>query len=119
MGGDRASRSCTNQSSRKPPTSARTAPVARGTQKLTPTPTIGGTAKVGKKLTAYAGAHDPGTTVRFVWYVDGKQIAGATSSTYVPTSARVGKRITVVSISTRPAYDRVERTSRPTAAVVR
>lgn len=100
-------------------TSDPTAPVARGTQTLTPVPVVRGTARVGATLIAYGGAHDPGATVRFAWYADGRRIAGATARTYAPTSARVGARITVVTSSTVPGYDRVDRTSAATAPVVR
>jgi uncharacterized repeat protein (TIGR01451 family) len=100
-------------------TSARTVKVARGIQTRTPAPVIRGTARVGSTLTAYAGTHDAGTVVRFTWYTNGRQIAGATARTYAPTRSRVGTRITVVTTTTKTAYVTVKRTSAATKAVTR
>jgi len=76
-------------------TSMKTSAVAKGiiTAK---TPTISGTARVGKTLRATAGTWAPsGVTKTFQWYNNGKKIARATASTYKLPSAAKGDKITV------------------------
>ena len=63
-------------------------------------PTIGGTAEVGETLTAdtsgIADADGLGNAVfEYQWLADNTEVAGATSSTYTPVDADVGKTIKV------------------------
>lgn len=60
-----------------------------------PVPTIKGTATVGKKLTAYVGTWQDGTTVTYQWRRNGAPIAGATRGTYTVSKLDVGKTISV------------------------
>ncbi|MFE4634866.1 Tat pathway signal protein [Streptomyces sp. NPDC056773] len=62
----------------------------------TKAPSITGTAKVGSVLTANRGTWTPApTSYDYQWYADGKAITGATRTTFTPTSAQRGQRITV------------------------
>ena len=58
----------------------------------TKTPTISGTLRVGRILTAKVSGWKPGeTTFTYTWYRSGKTIKGAIAGTYtlsLPTSAR-------------------------------
>jgi hypothetical protein len=67
----------------------------------TQTPTITGTPKVDSTLTAHTGTWSPEPTFAFQWNADGVAISGATSSTFVPTGAEVGKAITVTVTGTK------------------
>ncbi|CAN5178111.1 hypothetical protein BH09ACT6_BH09ACT6_12070 [soil metagenome] len=59
----------------------------------TPTPTISGTATVGKKLTAATGTWMPApTTFTYQWKSSGTLIWRATSSTYSLVAADAGKK---------------------------
>jgi hypothetical protein len=62
-------------------TSAPTAKVAGSMFKKTPKPKITGTAKVGKKLKAKAGAWSPKAKYTYQWYANGKAIKGANKAT--------------------------------------
>ncbi len=97
-------------------TSAATKPVATGTLK-TATPTISGTAKVGVKLTAKAGAWTSSTTLTYRWYASGKPISGATKSTFTPTATQLNKTLTVKVTGSRSGYTTVSKTSKATAKV--
>ncbi|WP_181127045.1 MULTISPECIES: S8 family serine peptidase [unclassified Rathayibacter] len=100
-------------------TSAATAAVVVGTL-TAPTPTITGTAKVGSTLTANAGAWAPApVALTYQWKASGTAISGATAATYKPTSATVGKKITVTVTGKKTGYTTVVRTSAATGAVVR
>jgi hypothetical protein len=83
-------------------TSVEVAPIAvRNTAK----PKITGTPKVGTTLTATPGTWAPaGVTVAYQWLAGGVEIDGADESTFVPTSAQVGKALTVRATATRPGY---------------
>ncbi len=80
------------------------------------TPTISGTTKVGKKLTAKTGAWTSGTTFSYQWYANGVAISGATKSTWTLKSAQVGKRITVSVTGKKAGYTTVSKVSASTAA---
>ena len=97
--------------------SAPSAPIDLGTQVLQPTPTITGTAKVAAPLTAVPGTWDSGTTLALQWTVDGSNVAGATTSTYTPVAADLGKPITVKVTSTRNGYTTVTKESVASAPV--
>lgn len=59
-------------------------------------PAITGTPQVGLTLTASTGTWTPAPRrYTYQWRADGVAVAGATRSTYVPTSADLGKQITV------------------------
>lgn len=81
------------------------------------TPTISGTAKVGKKLTAKTGTWTAGTTFSYRWYANGTAISKATKSTFTLTKAQKGKRITVKVTGTKSGYATVTKTSKSTAKV--
>lgn len=70
-----------------------------------PRPTIIGTARVGKTLTAVRGTWRPSPThVVYVWKVSGRVVKrGASKYFAVPSSAK-GKVVTVTVIGTRPSY---------------
>jgi hypothetical protein len=82
-------------------------------------PTVSGTAKVGQTLTATPGTFSGGVTADQVsgqWFAGGQKIEGATNTTYVPTTADVGKTLTYE--SSAPDGDQtVTSDSAPTAAV--
>lgn len=60
------------------------------------TPTITGTAKVGRKLKAVPGTWEPAPdTFSYKWYRNGTTIKGATAKTYTLKKADKGKRISV------------------------
>ncbi|WP_165375494.1 hypothetical protein [Sanguibacter massiliensis] len=69
-----------------------------------PRPTVSGTARVGKKLTARAGTWKPAATVSYRWLRDGRSISGATRSTYTVTAADRGRRISVRVTARRAGY---------------
>jgi len=77
----------------------------------TPTPTIAGTAKVGKKLTAKPGTWSPAPTLRYQWLRNGKVIKGATRATYQLVKADRGRKITVRVTASRTGYVTVVKTS--------
>lgn len=75
-------------------TSAQTARVGYPVSAVA-TPTVTGTATVGKTLTARAGTWPSGTKLSYQWQRNGKNIAGATASTYKLVAADLGKKVTV------------------------
>ncbi|WP_181110627.1 hypothetical protein [Rathayibacter sp. AY1B8] len=100
-------------------TSAPTAGVAAGAL-TSAMPKITGTAKVGSTLTASAGSWGAATvTLTYQWKANGVAIAGATATTYKPTSATVGKVITVTVTGKKTGYVTANRTSAATSVVVK
>jgi hypothetical protein len=84
-----------------------------------PTPTIAGTARVGQKLTATAGAWTPApVTVTYQWKRAGVAIAGATGTTYTLTTADAGKAITVAVTGKKSNYTSRAKSSVKTAVVL-
>ena len=81
------------------------------------TPTISGTAQVGKKLTADPGMWTEGTDFTYQWLADGKAIKDATKSTYTLKAAQQGKAITVMVTGSKSGFTSVSKTSAPTAKV--
>ena len=65
------------------------------------TPTISGTKRKGRTLTASYGTWTSGTAIAKQWLRDGVVIAGATSKTYVLKSADVGHKISVRLVGTK------------------
>ncbi|MFC5928135.1 CAP domain-containing protein [Cryobacterium melibiosiphilum] len=84
----------------------------------TPTPTVSGSALLGRTLTANAGAWGPApVTLGFQWTSSGVKIPGATAPTYVPVAADLGKRLAVTVTGTKAGYTTVAKASAGTAAV--
>ncbi|MDT3316754.1 hypothetical protein Q9S71_07935 [Microbacterium sp. KSW4-11] len=84
-------------------------------QKLakTPTPSISGSPRVGKALTAEAGTWAPsGVKVSYQWLRNGKPIAKATSSTYKVVAADAGTSLSVRTTGSKSGYVSVTRTSK-------
>lgn len=104
-----------------PSVSRTSAPTTVGiaTQTRRPRPTVKGLAVVGRTLRAVAGAHDPGTRVRYAWFVAGKGIPGATRATYQVRPRDLGKRIKVLTGTAKPGYYTVIRASTLTKKVTK
>ena len=85
---------------------------------VTAIPAITGTATVGQTLTLSNGTWSGDATIvyTYAWYANNIQIAGATASTFVLTSAQLGRRITGRVTATNPAGT-ASSTTAPTAAV--
>jgi 5-hydroxyisourate hydrolase-like protein (transthyretin family) len=98
-------------------TSTGVGPVEAGTL-TAPTPTISGVVAVGSVLTVVPGTWGPAPVqLTYQWFVGGSPRDGATSTTYIPTSADVGFVITVAVTGTKPGYTTVTRTSAATITV--
>jgi len=97
-------------------TSAATAPVAAAATVIG-TPSVTGTARVGKKLTATPGTLAAGSTAGYQWFANGKPIAKATGKTLSLAAAQRGKRITVVVTATRTGYATASAASTASATV--
>ena len=81
------------------------------------TPTISGTVKAGKTLTAKPGSWTSGTTFAYQWQLGGKDITGATKSTYKIKDTDGGKKLTVTVTGTKPGHTTASATSAPTKTV--
>ncbi|MCW2768857.1 MAG: hypothetical protein JWR27_290 [Aeromicrobium sp.] len=93
--------------------------VAKGTL-ATRTPTISGTAKVGKTLTATAGTWTSGTALTYRWYVGSKAITqSSTSRTYKIAAAYKGKKLTVEVTGAKAGYTTVTKTSSASKAIAK
>ena len=83
-----------------------------------PIPTITGTLKVGKVLTAKAGIWYPvATKVTYQWLRNLVPITGATAKTYKLTAADLGTSIRVRVVATKAGYATTAKASRPSAAI--
>jgi hypothetical protein len=91
--------------------------VIAGTISPTATPTITGTAKVGKILTSTAGTWQVGVTLSRQWLRNGNPISSATGVTYKLKSADKGKRISVRVTGSSLGYTTVSQTSAATGRV--
>lgn len=89
---------------------AKTSKVAKGTLK-SGKPSITGTVKVGKTVTAKTGTWSSGTKLTYQWYRSGKAISGAKSAKYKVKTADNGKRLTVKVTGTKAGYNKVTKTS--------
>ena len=88
-----------------------TAAVAYGTV-TAKTPTISGTVRSGKTLTANTGSWAPtGLSFTYQWLRDGKSISGARSKTYVLTGSDYKKKISVTVTGAKTAYKASSKTS--------
>ena len=95
-------------------TSAATAAVAAGTL-TTAVPTITGTVAVGQTLTANPGTWGPApVNLYYQWKANGTAISGATTATYKPVSADVGKTLTVTVTGRKTGYTTAAKTSTAT-----
>lgn len=97
--------------------SAETAPVAPGTL-TAPTPTVTGTAAVGRALSASAAGWTPGTALTYQWYRGSSPISGARSRTYVPAASDLGKTFAVRVTGKKAGYNTVSKMSRATRPAV-
>lgn len=83
-----------------------------------PTPTITGSAVVGKTLTARPGTWKPSPTkLAYQWLRGSSTIKGATRSTYVLTAADRGKTISLKVTASKAGYRTKAKTSARTAVV--
>ena len=83
-------------------------------------PTISGTPRVGKVLTASDGTWTPAPeTVTYQWFAGGLPIAGATAKTLRLTGPQAGKQITVRVTASAAGHTDGTATSLPTAPVAR
>ena len=64
-------------------------------QTLIPTPTISGSGAAFSTLTAVPGSWDDGVALTYKWYVNGKKVAGASASTFVPEADQINQTVTV------------------------
>lgn len=85
-------------------TSAATAVVVPEQFRTSPRPTMTGTRKVGRKLTASTGRWSPAATFSYQWQRDGRPIARATGRSYALRAADRRHRIRVVVTATRSGY---------------
>jgi len=100
-------------------TSAVTAKVPSG-KMATKAPTISGTLKVGRILTAKVSGWKPGeTTFTYTWYRSGKTIKGAIAGTYALVAADLGKTMKVKVTGTAVGYPSASATSKSTKKVAR
>ncbi|MFI5758193.1 hypothetical protein [Streptomyces sp. NPDC051569] len=68
-------------------------------------PTIAGTVRVGTGLVARTGTWTPTpTSYTYQWKLDGVAIPGATASSYVPTAAQLGKKLSVTVKANRTGH---------------
>lgn len=104
----------------KSATSAATAPIGIDALTATPVPTISGSVRVSRTLTAKPGNWQPApVTFSYSWYRNGSRIAGAAASTYKLTTADYGKKIVVKVTGTKTGYTPVTKTSQATVKVTR
>jgi hypothetical protein len=83
----------------------------------TATPTISGRTKVGRRLSVSVGDWMPDTTITKRWLRNGRNITGATGTTYKLKSADRGKRVSVRVTVTKPGYSPATATSVRTAKI--
>jgi len=77
-----------------------------------PNPVVSGTVRVGARVTASLGTWSPKpTAVAYQWRVDGKNVAGATASSFVPRAADRGHQLSVAVTATLPGYTTLVRYS--------
>lgn len=99
-------------------TSAQTVAVKAGAL-TAPVPTISGTVRVAKSLTAKPGTWTSGTALKYQWYLSGKPISGATRSTLGIASGYYGKTIQVRVTGTKSGYTTVVKASKATSKVAK
>ncbi|MGC3992730.1 MAG: peptidoglycan-binding protein [Propionicimonas sp.] len=100
--------------------SAATSTVDNGTFSASPVPTVTGTAKVGKTLTATAGTWKPTPgSLAYQWLRDGKAIDGATKASYTARAEDAGAKLSVSVTATRDGYTTTTKASTATGAVAK
>lgn len=67
-------------------------------------PSISGTPRVGEPLTASVGSWKPSATPRLQWLADDRPIGGATGTTFTPTTALRGQRLSVRVVASQRGY---------------
>jgi hypothetical protein len=82
-----------------------------------PSPTVSGTAKVGRTLASDPGTWFPVPSFGYRWYANGVAIPGATGSHYLITTAVLGKHLSVKVTGTKPGFPTLAKTSKQTAVV--
>jgi serine protease len=83
-----------------------------------PTPTVSGTAKVGRILTAVPGIWSPApVALTYQWYRSGVAITGASLPSYKLTASDIGKTITVRVTGRKAGFITTSKTSASTPAV--
>lgn len=81
-------------------------------------PTVTGTPVVGATMTATPGTWLPASPpVTYQWLANGGVIAGATAKTFKPTTAQIGKKLSVRVTATKPGAESATATSAATATV--
>jgi hypothetical protein len=84
----------------------------------TPTPTIGGVARVGSSLSVSAGVWQPApVSLAYQWLRNGVVVAGATKGTYALVAADLGAVMSVRVTGSKAGYTSVSKTSAGTAKV--
>ncbi|MEI7056185.1 Ig-like domain-containing protein [Nocardioides sp. CCNWLW239] len=84
-----------------------------------PTPTVSGTAQVGKKLTASRGTWSPSpSTATYVWKAGSTVLKSGTANWLTVPAAAKGKQITVTVTGSRTGYTTKSVTSAPTRTVL-
>lgn len=99
-------------------TSAATSAVVVGTFTNQPIPSITGSAMVGKTLVATVGSWDAQTSLSYKWKRNGTAISGATSLSYLVTSADLAATLTFEVTATLAGNLPATKTSTETDAVV-
>jgi hypothetical protein len=88
--------------------------------KVTKSPAISGTVKVGSTVKATAGTWSPAaTSVTYQWKANGAVVKGATGSSYLIPATLAGKRLTVTVTASRAGSSATAATSAPTAVVAK
>ncbi len=83
------------------------------------TPKVDGTPKAGVKLVAKTGKWTSGTKLDYQWYVGGKAVSGATSTSYVPKAADAGKAVKVKVTGAKTGYAPIAKVSKATPKVAK
>jgi hypothetical protein len=96
---------------------APTSAIAPGTFAPVSTPTITGTALLGRELTLDAGSWTPEGDVAVQWLRNGVPVPAATGPTYVLTASDVAARMSATTTITRPGYTSASASAAPTAVV--
>jgi hypothetical protein len=75
------------------------------------TPSITGTAKVGKVVTAKTAAWVPGAAITYQWLLDGKAIKGATGKTFKALASQKGRKLSLTVTQKLLGYVNATKTS--------